>query len=71
MLVNLKCEMVRKNLSTVDISREIGKTSRAVSYKIAGNQAFTLPEAIAIRDRFFPSLTLEYLFAEDDPRPMV
>lgn len=66
MLNNLRAEMARNQVKTVDISSVIKRSDRAVRLKIAGENAFTVPEAVAIRDRFFPGLSLEYLFARPD-----
>lgn len=60
---NLRAEMQRSNLSFGDIARCISKTERTVRDKESGRVAFTLPEAILIRDSFFPGMSLEYLFA--------
>lgn len=65
MLHNLCAEMARHEVKTLDISRVIKKTDRSVRLKVAGTNAFTMPEAIAIRDAFFPEMALEYLFALD------
>lgn len=65
MLHNLCAEMARHEVKTPDISRVIKKTDRSVRLKIAGTNAFTMPEAIAIRDAFFPEMALEYLFKRD------
>lgn len=66
MLRNLCAEMARHEVKTTDISKVIKKTDRSVRLKVAGANAFTMPEAIAIRDAFFSGLTLEYLFARTD-----
>lgn len=65
MLHNLCAEMARHEVTTPDISRVIKKTDRSVRLKVTGKNAFTMPEAIAIRDAFFPEMTLEYLFKRD------
>lgn len=63
MLSNLRAEMTRYGVTASDIAREIGKTDRSIRDKISGKRDFTLPESAAIRDAFFPGLSLEYLFA--------
>lgn len=65
MLPNLRAEMVRIGIKTTDIARAIGKTERSVRYKVSGQRSFSVEEALAIRDRFFPGLSVEYLFSRD------
>lgn len=60
---NLRAEMQRNNISFDDIARCIGKSERTARDKEACRVAFTLPEAIKIRDSFFRGMSLEYLFA--------
>lgn len=67
MLRNLKAEMVRYGITTTDLSRVSNKTERSIQLKVAGKNAFTFPEVVAIRDAFFPGMSLEYLFARADP----
>lgn len=64
---NLESEMKRYGVSIRDICAATGvKQERTMRYKIKGAHPFSLPEAMKIRDTFFPSLRLEYLFATDD-----
>lgn len=65
MLHNLCAEMARHEIKTSDISRVIKKTDRSVRLKISGENAFTMPEAVAIRSELFPDMALEYLFAQN------
>lgn len=65
MLYNLSAEMVRHAVTVKDLEAVIAKSNRTVRDKINGNAAFTLPEAQKIKHAFFPSMTLDYLFAED------
>ena len=65
MLCNLKAEMARYNVSPVDVARIIGKTDRSIRDKISGKYDFTINECNAIRNNFFPDMSLEYLFASD------
>lgn len=62
MLNNLKAEMARYGVSSADIAKAIEKAERSVRDKIKGVYDFTLPEAILVRDKFFPGMSLEYLF---------
>lgn len=63
MLSNLKAEMARAGVTIYDVSKVAGKGERTVRERIKGNGYFSVPEAIAVRDAFFPGMGLEYLFA--------
>lgn len=65
MLRNLSAEMARHGIAERDIAAEIEKSIRSVHDKINGKFSFSMPDAIRIRDRFFPGMTLEYLFKQD------
>lgn len=67
MLQNLRAEMVRYGITTTDLSRVAKRTERSIRLKVSGKNSFTLPESIAIRDAFFPGMSLEYLFAHTGP----
>ena len=54
MFPNLRAEMVRHNVTAVDISKVTHKTDRSIRDKIAGRGDFSLTEFYAIRDAFFP-----------------
>lgn len=63
---NLESEMKRYGVTIRDICLVTGtKQERTIRYKVKGVHPFSLPEALKIRDTFFPSLRLEYLFADD------
>ena len=57
--------MLFYKVSALDFAHVTGKTDRSIRDKIGGKRDFTLPESAAIRDAFFPGLTLEYLFARE------
>lgn len=63
MLSNLKAEMARENITVPVLARTIKKSDRTIREKIKGNGTFSIPDAIAVRDTFFPGMDLEYLFA--------
>lgn len=68
MLHNLKAELVRKGLNPIEaISKTIGCTEKTARSKVSELTAFTVPEAIRIKEAFFvgSGLTFEYLFATD------
>ena len=54
--------MKEQHISNRDIARAIGKDERSISNKLSGRTDFTRIEMFAIRDTFFPEMTLEYLF---------
>lgn len=66
MLANLKAEMARYGISTLDIAKVAQRTNKSIRDKISGKTDFTMPEGLAIRNALFPGLSLEYLFASED-----
>lgn len=66
MLSNLKAEMVRLGVSVDDMATEAGKSSRTIREKLKGKVVFTIDEAMDIRNKFFPGMDLEYLFARSE-----
>ncbi len=59
---NLKAEMARAGVSKEDIKNLLDCSMRTVDNKLDGVTDFTIPEAFKIRDSFFPSQRMEYLF---------
>lgn len=67
---NLKAEMARAEVTQVDIAELLGTSPNTVVNKMAGRTSFNIKEAHAIRDKFFPDKTIDYLFgapARDEP----
>lgn len=62
MFVNLIIEMKKKKVSQMDLAKLLGISQNSVCQKINGESDFKSEEMFAIRDTFFPNLTLEYLF---------
>lgn len=62
MLRNLSAEMARNGVTNADLAKVINKTERKVRDSVAGKFEFKVSEAFDIRDRFFPNMTMEYLF---------
>ena len=56
--------MVRNGVSVMAIANEIGKTDRTVRDKLSGKCEFYITEAMAIKTRFFPDMSFEYLFTD-------
>lgn len=66
MLSNLKAEMARANITIPAIAEAIKRSDRTVRERIKGNGAFSMPDAVTVRDAFFPGMDIEYLFARAD-----
>jgi len=62
MFRNLKAEMARNNLKSLDIAGAIGITKESFNNKMSGKTEFTRADMVNIRNKFFPGMTLEYLF---------
>lgn len=67
MFPNLQAEMARRAVTPKEISMSIKKTEKSTRAKISGKYPFTLPEAIIVRDTFFPEMDLDFLFNQYDP----
>lgn len=63
-LNNLAAEMTRYHVRNIDIQNLLSCTDKTVTNKMAGVTEFSVKEAMNIRDRFFPGMRLEYLFAD-------
>lgn len=61
MYPNLKAEMARYGISQSDIAEATGVTSKTVWSWLNESTCMDVEKAIAIQDRFFPSMTIEYL----------
>lgn len=66
MLSNLKAEMARANVTIPAVAEAIRRSDRTVRERIKGHGCFSMPDAVAVRDTFFPGMDLEYLFARTD-----
>lgn len=64
-LRNLAAEMARYQVRNTDIQSLLSCSEKTVTNKIAENSFFSINEAFAIRDKFFPGMQLEYLFARE------
>lgn len=62
----LRAEMARRGLKGRDIAEALQISSKSAYNKINGITEFTLKETIAIRDKFFPGMTIDFLFNSDD-----
>jgi len=66
MLHNLEAEIARRHIKKKEIAEAINVDEKTLWNKINCVTAFTMPEATAIKDTFFPTIDLQYLFASDD-----
>lgn len=65
MLQNLKIEILKKNTSSVKISRFLGIDARTMSQKVTEKSQFTRLEMYKIHKEFFPDVDFYYLFQSD------
>ena len=65
MLRNLKAEMKRHGVRNTDIARELNISERKVRMVTFGMTSLRFSEAEKLRDAFFPSQRLEYLFKDN------
>ena len=63
MKVNLVGEIAKRKILISDIAEYIGVHRNTVTNKIYGKQDFTLSEAFAIADHYFPDCDFRWLFA--------
>lgn len=62
MFNNLKAEMVRNNLTQKDLAVCLEVDDKTISFKLNGKSKFDVDEMWRIKDKLFPSLSLDYLF---------
>ena len=62
MYPNLKAEMARKGLTGEALAKELGIAPATLSAKLNIQDRIKLYECELIRKKFFPSLTIDYLF---------
>ena len=61
-LTNLKSQMAIHEVKIEDIAKLLGIHRNSAANKVNGETAFSIEEAVKVRDKFFPEKTLEYLF---------
>ena len=62
---NLEAEMKRRNISQVDLAHGLGLHVSGISLALRGGREISVTRAKTIRDRFFPGMTIDYLFDEE------
>lgn len=60
---NLSAEMARFGVTYSDLMELLNCSQKTVSNKLNDATEFSVSEAMNIRDKFFPGMRLEYLFA--------
>lgn len=64
---NLKAEMARRGITNERLARGIGVNPATMSAKLNVVGRMRLDEAQQLRDKFFPEMTMDYLFGDDVP----
>jgi hypothetical protein len=62
MYPNLRAEMARYGVKPRDLTKALSISPKSVSNKLVGRTDFRLDEVVSIRDTFFPTLKIDYLF---------
>lgn len=65
-MTNLRAAMRRKQLYAQSIAELLHIHVNTARLKISGDAEFTVAEAIAVKNAFFPEHDLEYLFGKKD-----
>lgn len=63
---NLASEIAKRGIKKKVIAESIGICGKSLWNKMCGRVPFTYPEVETIRKRFFPDLTLDFLFDTND-----
>lgn len=61
---NLVGEIAKRGVKKSEIAKCIGTSYKSLGNKLSGKTKFSLPEAMQIKDKFFPEFTLDELFAK-------
>lgn len=65
---NLEAEMVRHSISRKDVATFLNVRYATVIDKLSGRYPFRLEEALDIKRKLFPKLSIEYLFQSEDKK---
>lgn len=66
---NLKAELARRGISMEEVSKVLNIHRNSVANKINGETSFTVEEAFKIQNRYFPKMSMDYLFATEEEQP--
>lgn len=61
--LNVKGEMAKQNITIEEVSKTLNIHRNSVANKLNGESAFTIEEAFKIQEKYFPKLSLGYLFS--------
>lgn len=61
---NLEAEMARLGIKRKNFADLLNVRAATVYDKLNGKYPFTLDEVVAIKQKFFPDLSIDYLFAQ-------
>ena len=64
--MNLKGEMAKKGITNESIANLLKIHRNSVYNKINGESKFSIDEALAIRNAFFPNYEVDTLFGEEE-----
>ncbi len=59
---NLMAEMARKGIKNKTIYKRLGYSQQRWSRQLRGKSPLSITDAFTIRDEFFPTLLVDYLF---------
>lgn len=59
---NLDAEIKKRGVKRIAIATALEISGPALRHKLQGKVPFSFPQAQTLRDRFFPDLSLDYLF---------
>ena len=66
MFPNLRAELARRNMSIPQLAELVGMKTTTLYDKYNGRTAFTLEEAVKIRDMLGLEMSIEELFQRED-----
>jgi hypothetical protein len=65
MFPNLRAEMARNKITLDQVAAELHLNVSTVSAKLSNYNRLKYCECATIRDKFFPKLTIDYLFSSE------
>lgn len=66
MYANLKKELFAQSVTQVELAKYLGIGTNTLAHKMHGHTEFKSSEMFAIRNKYFPDKSLEYLFKKED-----
>lgn len=68
-LQNLKSELVRNGVKQYEVADFLDMTNSNFAKKLSESIPITREEMYAIRDKYFPNESIDYLFQSDGDKP--